>query len=235
MSGKSLLQKEINIPPKYLIAVLILMPLVYLYLIGILDWTSLPRNLSSYRAEKGEGERIYIQPFGKMKKETLNYAKTFLEEDSKRPVTILPALEIPKEAFGRPKQIDAGYMHKLYTTKESLPDDCFRIVTLTMQDMYVDDLNFVLGLAIGPKDSIISLHRLRPERDIEVYIDDPQGKQLELYQTRIRKILRHEIGHTLGLLHCIRRKCVMRFANSVAEQDSDIEYFCPFCTKLMYL
>ncbi len=82
-------------------------------------------------------------------------------------------------------------------------------------DIYVPNLNFVFGVALPNHGCIISTWRLR-DRDREVY------------EMRILKTVRHELGHVFGLTHC-NRYCVMRFANSLLELDMKSKDFCDKC------
>ena len=45
------------------------------------------------------------------------------------------------------------------------------------------------------------------------------------------KVLSHEIGHTLGLAHCVFFECVMNGANSLEETDEHPLCECPVCHR----
>jgi archaemetzincin len=85
-------------------------------------------------------------------------------------------------------------------------------------DLYAETLNFVFGQAeVGRKAAVISLHRLKGER--------------EIYLSRIVKEATHEIGHTIGLNHCKKPTCVMHYSNCLEETDLKEEKFCEDCEK----
>jgi len=84
-------------------------------------------------------------------------------------------------------------------------------------DIYVPGLNFVFGVALPFRGAIMSTWRFRTENK-------------NLYRLRILKTVRHELGHVFGLSHC-NGKCVMRFANSLAELDAKPKDFCERCRQ----
>lgn len=98
------------------------------------------------------------------------------------------------------------------------------VIGLISGDGYVEGLNFVFGLAT-PELSTAT-----------VYTTRLQSSDESLYRARVLKEVMHELGHLLGLNHCVNRRCVMSFSNSVAEVDSKEPWFCPSCvTKLKNL
>ncbi len=44
----------------------------------------------------------------------------------------------------------------------------------------------------------------------------------------MRKLILHELGHLLGLGHCVNY-CVMRFSNNLLELDEKPDEFCEEC------
>jgi archaemetzincin len=92
-------------------------------------------------------------------------------------------------------------------------------LAVTEKDLYVEEMNFVFGLAL-PKDksAIISTHRLRDRED-------------KLYLERAVKEAIHEVGHLKGLEHCPNAKCVMHFSNALKDTDIKGKTFCPKCQE----
>jgi archaemetzincin len=50
-----------------------------------------------------------------------------------------------------------------------------------------------------------------------------------LYRRRAFQLLAHEIGHVLGMAHCVYYRCLMQGTNSLAESDSIPLHLCPVC------
>ena len=98
-----------------------------------------------------------------------------------------------------------------------------RFLAVVDVDLYVPRLNFVFGEAQCPgRFAIISIFRLKPE----FYGLD---KNQELFISRVKKEAVHELGHTLGLLHCENPLCVMYFSNSIYDTDNKRDDFCLKC------
>jgi archaemetzincin len=92
-----------------------------------------------------------------------------------------------------------------------------RVLGVTDQDLYVEGLNFLFGMAEHPgKAAVITIARL--------YSAD--GTR---FQARMLKEAMHELGHTLGLDHCPHPKCVMYFSNTVTDTDRKGADYCSAC------
>jgi archaemetzincin len=88
-----------------------------------------------------------------------------------------------------------------------------RIVLLIIsKDAYVQELNFVFGVASIGVGAVVSIYRLE---------NDPEFVQKEIT---------HELGHVFGLRHC-SLPCIMTFSNSVWEARLKSATFCEKCRK----
>ena len=102
-----------------------------------------------------------------------------------------------------------------------------RVLGVTEVDLYVPRLNFVFGEAQCPgRNAIISLFRLKPE----FYGRSPNRS---LFVERSLKEAVHEVGHTLGLVHCSNSACIMFFSNSILDTDAKKLVFCERCHPLV--
>ena len=86
-------------------------------------------------------------------------------------------------------------------------------------DLYVGGLNFVFGLA-DPMLGVAALSTYRLEGGLGVSTRSGE---------RVFKEAVHELGHLFGLQHCPERRCIMSFANSVAEVDMKEPSLCSSC------
>jgi len=107
----------------------------------------------------------------------------------------------------------------LYHLLKVKPPSAVAVLGITPYDIYSDGLNFVFGIATPMgRGAVVSYARLKtPNR--------------ELFLSRLRKEVTHEMGHVFGLKHCTIPGCVMNFSNSLYEVDLKGEDFCPKCKR----
>jgi archaemetzincin len=98
------------------------------------------------------------------------------------------------------------------------PESSLFAVGVTPYDLYSDGLNFVFGVAYPFKGCIVSYARLISNDE-------------ELFLSRVRKEVTHEMGHVFGLEHCPNPRCVMHFSNSLSDTDFKGEDFCQICSE----
>lgn len=132
-------------------------------------------------------------------------------------------VDIGKEPIKIPEQLYNPY-RKQYRAEgvayfvSSFSKHDYYIIFLADVDAYVPGLNFVFGLAIPSiRTATVFTHRLRIWSNHNSYV------------LRIKKEVIHELGHLLGLNHCFRPTCVMKFSNSVLEVDEKSYLFCNKC------
>jgi len=95
-----------------------------------------------------------------------------------------------------------------------------RLLGLTDLDLYVPGMNFVFGEARLPgRVGVVSTYRLRMR----------SPRYGEILEERVLKEAVHEIGHMLGLKHCLNDSCVMYFSESLSDTDRKMAEFCRIC------
>ncbi len=171
--------------------------------------------------------RIGILPVGQLKSETTSRIQETLSIAF--PETIVTIIEkgisLPDGAFNEGRNQYRSDMIltaiKEYAATKPEFDHVLGIIDI---DIFTSTMNFVFGEAEHPgKVALISLWRLRPE-----FYHQPSNE--ELFDERSAKEAVHEIGHTLGLMHCSNPFCVMHFSNSILETDVKKTFFCTKCS-----
>ena len=100
---------------------------------------------------------------------------------------------------------------------------CARILGVTGSDLFIPVLTFVFGEAqLGGPAAVVSTRRLAPE--LYGLAADPR-----LVAERLVKEAVHELGHTYGLLHCHRPRCVMASSTYVERIDLKSALPCDTC------
>lgn len=155
-------------------------------------------------------------------KSLVHMAQKQFQIKSKQSLQTIDNLKITQSIRSRQfedhQQIQTRDIHQLLKKMKTSKDCC--LMGVTEQDLFSDERgNFVYGESIiGGLIGVISLFHLK--EDI----------------TSIEKLLNHEIGHCLGLDHCLFFKCVMNGFLSNEELINLKPSFCPIeQEKLQYL
>jgi archaemetzincin len=113
----------------------------------------------------------------------------------------------------------------LKTMLTQIPEDALKMLGIVSVDLFIPILTFVFGEAQldGPV-GIVSLARLRQE----YYGFEPNPG---LLHRRLIKEIKHELGHTFGLVHCRVPDCVMTAANNIQAVDAKGIAFCRACKE----
>lgn len=134
----------------------------------------------------------------------------------------LPARPSPAGAFdhARGQWSAIEFMKDLVASR---PPAATRILGLTSDDLFIPMLSFLFGQAqLNGPAALVSTARLRQE-----FYGLPTSRDLLL--TRVRKETLHEMGHTLGLVHCQDRSCAMCLSTNLEQVDAKLDRFCRAC------
>jgi archaemetzincin len=165
---------------------------------------------------------INIQTLGSVNQSCVNEVKKTLESFYGVKAIIKSRLELSDDILSPSKtRYDASKILHKYNSNELL-------LILTEKDItHKKDKNpewgiFGLGFCPG-KTCVISTFRL--------YKNANQDKMIE----RLSKVAVHEIGHNMGLDHCINNdKCLMNDAGGTIKQvDNERIWFCDRCKNLL--
>lgn len=138
-------------------------------------------------------------------------------------VALLEPAPLPRHTFSAARrQHDAGALLDWLAPRR--PADARAFAGVCDQDMWAHDLNYVFGL--GRAGDGIGVHSL-------VRYQGPDVPQ-PLFLARCMKLMTHELGHTLGLRHCIWFRCVMNGSNSLSEEDATPLEPCPVCLRKLH-
>ncbi len=154
------------------------------------------------------------------------------------PTRVLPAMDLPGEDFQRSVGMGTAAPPRVqYHTDWFLqsrlprnrPEDAVTLVAVTMGDLYPGEgWNFVFGMAmLHRRVGVYSL--VRHFADFWGQDDDAEAQRRALL--RSLKLVVHESGHTFGLEHCVRYRCVMNGSNSLDESDRQPLHLCPDCLR----
>ena len=169
---------------------------------------------------------LRIVPVGSIQHSILDVVRTNFENNLNIKCRIMSKLPIPEESFNRwRKQYNAEVILASLSKDSTVKFIDRSIPTLMIidADLYYGGLNFVFGVEDpSTSSSIVSIARLRPE-----FYDERANTRL--LEERVVKEAMHEMGHHLGLRHCINTECVMCFSPSVGDIDIKQKYFCESC------
>jgi archaemetzincin len=172
-------------------------------------------------------EVLLIQPLGKeLPDEDMALVRQALVGFYNLQIRVMPRVDLPEQAYYQPRR---RYRAEkiLPFLLEKLPGDGARILGLTGVDISTDNGSIkdwgILGLAsLGGKECIVSAFRCHKR--------SPQGMPARIL---LAKVAVHEVGHTLGLDHCITRGCLMEDAGGLV-RTCDREYdICSRCRSML--
>lgn len=128
---------------------------------------------------------------------------------------------------GSRRQYDGNKLLK--KVEANYASDSVKSIALFNVDLFIPILTFIYGQAyLNGRTGIASLYRLSNE----LY---GLPKDENLFLSRAKKEIIHELGHMFGLIHCIDPNCVMRSSTYVEDIDQKSVHLCAHCReKLIY-
>ena len=182
---------------------------------------------------------IAIQPIGQYNSQQLPFIRKEISSFFNRPVIILPPIGMPASFLNRSKgkRYSADSIISFLSARKG--DTLSEIVGYTSLDIYTNirdstgqvkepRLKYgvwgIMGLGFCPGTAcIVSDRRLKT--------NDPKK-----FEHRLRTLFLHEIGHNLGLPHCLNAHCIMQdVRGKVSTIDSSFNDYCTACRQNILL
>jgi len=176
-----------------------------------------------------KGKKIYLKPIGEFDSNQLlilEGVSSYLTDFFQCQVIIdetLPLKEIPRKCKRKNNghlQLNTDYINYkiLYPSR---PKDALAYMAITTSDLFPSsDWNFVFGQADQiNKVGVSSIARYKY----------PDALNYQETLARIIKTSTHEIGHMLGIEHCINALCLMNGSNSLRQSDNQPQTMCSEC------
>lgn len=163
-----------------------------------------------------EQKTVYIQPLGKVHAKYIKVIDKAISNFYGFTCTVLPAIPNDPSLYAKSKtRYDASKILDRFKSND-------HVVVITEKDIAAWKSSnkpewgiFGLGSMVH-KTCVVSTYRLKPD---------------SLVSDRLVKVTLHEIGHNLGLSHCVHDdKCLMNAAKGTIKQvDKEAIYFCSHC------
>ena len=168
---------------------------------------------------------VEIIPLGRADEVAGAILSANLQEFLGLPAVVAPPWPVPDYAhLPARNQYDAGLILEHFY--RDLPPEGLRL-GLTALDLTLPILTYVFGEAlVGGRVAVVSIFRLGRE-------PGHPRKDLGLLYERLVKVGLHETAHALGVPHCRRPDCLMRFSYGLEHLDALEPQFCSSCRQAL--
>ena len=167
-------------------------------------------------------QSILLISYGQFEKEFLEKIASDVSREFQLPVNIEEKQIDLNEYYDHLRlQYDANALLKEIDSISS--SELLKKIGLFRVDLFIPILTYIFGqAAFKGSTGIASLYRLRNEQY-------GMKKDEVLLLNRFSKVVIHEIGHTIGLIHCHNPNCVMRSSTYVEDIDQKSHNICSHC------
>jgi archaemetzincin len=142
-----------------------------------------------------------------------------------------PIVRVPKYLFDSVRHQYRSDRLLSWLEQTLRPSYDTKLLALCNFDAYFGNYNFCFGEAvIGGCVAAVYLQRLLPHPAVN---DD--NRLRALFQSRLKKEVVHELGHTFRLQHCPLNSCVMHKSKSINDTDNKNGKFCKICSNALGL
>ena len=141
-------------------------------------------------------------------------------------VIILPACNLPENAFYAPRQRYKADSLLLFQ-KQLVKDGIRSVVGFTAKDISTSTPDWgIFGLGYCPGKACV----------ISTYCLQKASATTDQLKERLIKVVLHELGHNLGLPHCTADKeCLLTDAGGTIKQvDNERKWLCSNCTQILH-
>ena len=159
--------------------------------------------------------RIKVMPLGSVAREAITTIQSRIVKCLKLPTEIFPPGPYPVFAFDETRlQYDAGKIIQAMEAAGGRPDE--KVVGVFGDDLFIPIFTHVFGEARQDGGvALVSLFRMENNHE------------------RSAKVALHELGHLLGLQHCLDSGCLMYFSGDLAILDRIPFRFCRYCSAYL--
>ncbi|MGV8039569.1 MAG: hypothetical protein AB2L07_05675 [Thermoanaerobaculaceae bacterium] len=169
---------------------------------------------------------VVLQPLGTLDAALVEVVRADVADFFDVEVKVAPGMPLPSSAWYEPRQRYRA--DRLLEALAGVAPEADRVVGITTSDISVTKGTHpdwgIFGLAsLGGRTCVVSTFRLRR---------GPASRELLL--ERLRKVVRHELGHTWGLEHCPTPHCLMQDCEgTVRTVDGEPGLLCARCREAL--